>query len=109
LLEWLSRVVGRNYVYRRCIQSYRHQFDAALVLTATRWRGVHQIQLWVRPEFYGCYEVSLFQWIFVTLQEHPRWPVQITLSRDHSAALAVVQEYGFRVQQTLLTMRRKIE
>jgi ribosomal protein S18 acetylase RimI-like enzyme len=109
LLEWLSRLVGRNHVYRRCIQAYRQQFDAALVLHAARWRGVHQVQLWVRPEHYGRYEAALFQWVLNTLQAYPRWPVQIALSRDHSAALAVAQEYGFRIQQTLLTMRRKVE
>jgi hypothetical protein len=108
-LEWLARTVGRNRIYRRCIQTFRHHFDAALVLTAMRWRGVHQLQLWVRPEHYGKHEEALFHWGLATLQEYPRWPVHVALSGDHQAALDVAQQYGFRVQQTLLTMKRRID
>lgn len=109
LREWLARSIGRSRVYRRCIQTFRHHFDAALVLTALRWRGMHQLQLWVRPDHYGDYEESLFHWALSTLQEYPRWPVHVHLSSDHSMALAVAQQYGFREQQTLLTMRRRVE
>jgi ribosomal protein S18 acetylase RimI-like enzyme len=108
-LEWLGRVVGRSRVYRCCIQSYRHHFDAALVLTAMRWRGVHGLQLWVRPEHYGRYEEPLIHWALATLGDYPRWPVTMNLHHDHTAALTAAQSFGFRIQQTLLTMRCKIE
>ncbi|MDQ3249966.1 MAG: GNAT family N-acetyltransferase [Chloroflexota bacterium] len=105
--EWLWRSLGRNQVYRRCIQ-ISQRFDAALVLTAARWRGIHQVQLWVRPEEYGQHEQSLLQWTMAVLQEYPRWPVQLNLSTAHGAALDVAQRFGFQIQQTLLTLRRKV-
>jgi ribosomal protein S18 acetylase RimI-like enzyme len=108
-LEWLACTAGRQRVYRCCVQTYRHHFDAALVLTAMRWRGVHQLQVWVRPELYGQHEEPLFHWVLATLQDYPRWPVHVTLNREHQAALAVAQRYGFREQQTLLTMRRRVD
>lgn len=109
LLEWLWRVVGRSRVYRRAIQTYRHHFDAALILTAMRWRGNHQLQLWVRPDHYGRHEAALLQWALATLQEYPRWPVMLSLNHDHDAGLDAAQQLGFQIQQTLLTMRCKIE
>ncbi|RIK44165.1 MAG: hypothetical protein DCC55_03445 [Chloroflexi bacterium] len=109
VLEWLGRAVGRSRVYRRCIQTHRHHFDAALVLTAMRWRGAHQLQLWVRPELYGRHEERLLQWALSTLGDYPRWPVNLTLNREHTAALELASQMGFRTRQTLLTMRRKIE
>ncbi len=105
--EWLWRTLGRRRIYRRCIQNTR-RFEAALILTAERWRGNHQIELWVRPERYGEIEHYLIQWALATLQEYPRWPVRITLSRDHVAALEACREFGFYQQQTLLTLRCKV-
>ncbi len=105
--EWFSHAAGRNKVYRHCVQTTQ-RFDAAIILTAARWRGVHQLQLWVRPEKYGQHETELMQWALGVLQDYPRWPIQVNLSTEHVAALDVAQRYGFQVQQTLLTMRRKI-
>lgn len=105
--EWFWRVLGRNRVYRRCIQTTQ-RFDAALILTAARWRGTHQLQLWVQPGMYGQHEETLIQWALATLQEYPRWPIALNLSVHHTAALACAKQYGFQEQQTLLTMRRKI-
>jgi ribosomal protein S18 acetylase RimI-like enzyme len=107
IAEWFWRSIGRNRIYRRCIQTTQ-RFDAALVLTAARWRGTHQLQLWVQPALYGHHEESLLQWALATFQEYPRWPVTLNLSVNHTAALQCAQRYGFQEQQTLLTMRRKI-
>jgi ribosomal protein S18 acetylase RimI-like enzyme len=108
-LAWLARTVGRQRVYRQCIQTYQHHFDAALVLKAMRWRGQHELRIWVRPEHYGKYEDALLHWALATLQAHPRWPVHVNLNSDHTPALETARRYGFRIQQTLLTMRRKID
>lgn len=105
--EWLWRTLGRRRIYRRCIQNTQ-RFEAALVLTAERWRGTHQLEIWVRPERYGDCEAYLIQWALAALQEYPRWPVKMTVSADHTAALQACQEFGFRRQQTLLTLRRKV-
>jgi len=105
--EWFWRTLGCNQIYRRCIQTTR-RFDAAVILTAARWRGTHQLQLWVQPSLHGQHEETLMRWALATLQEYPRWPIALTLSTHHTAALACARRYGFQEQQTLLTMRRKI-
>jgi ribosomal protein S18 acetylase RimI-like enzyme len=105
--EWLWRSLGRQRRYRRAFQSAR-RFEAALVLTAQRWRGAHTLELWARPELYGLYEAHLVHWALWALQDYPRWPVKITLSADHTAALDACREFGFRRLQSLLTMRRKV-
>lgn len=105
--EWFWRVVGRNHIYRRCIQTTR-RFDAALILTAARWRGVHQLRLWVQPALYGQHEETLIRWALATLQEYPRWPVALNLNAQHTVAVEQAKHYGFQEQQTLLTMRKKI-
>jgi hypothetical protein len=84
------------------------RFEAALVLTAERWRGTHELQMWVRPEQYGMVEHYLVQWAMATLQEYPRLPVKMSLSNDHEAGIAAAESFGFRRQQTLITMRRRI-
>jgi ribosomal protein S18 acetylase RimI-like enzyme len=104
---WMWHTLGRQHVYRRAFQSIR-RFEAALVLTAERWRGTHDLQMWARPEHYGMYEQHMVQWVMATLQEYPRWPVKVTLSSEHSAGIRAVESFGFQPQQTLITMRRRI-
>ncbi|MCB0188270.1 MAG: GNAT family N-acetyltransferase, partial [Caldilineaceae bacterium] len=105
--EWFWQVIGGRQIYRRCIQN-EQRFDAALILTAQRWRCVHQLQFWVQPDQQGQHEATLLQWSLATLQEYPRWPIQLTLSTHHTSAINVAQSFGFQEQQTLLTMRCKI-
>jgi ribosomal protein S18 acetylase RimI-like enzyme len=105
--EWLWQTLGRRRIHRRSIQTAR-RFEAALVLTAERWRGAHQLEMWVRPDRYGDFESYLIQWTLATLREYPRWPLKMTVSADHTAALEACQEFGFRRQHTLLTLRRKV-
>ena len=104
---WMWQTLGRQQIYRRAFQSLR-RFEAALVLTAERWRGVHELQMWVRPEQYGMVEHYMVQWVMATLQEYPRWPVKVTLSSEHGAGIRAVEQFGFQQQQTLVTMRRRI-
>jgi ribosomal protein S18 acetylase RimI-like enzyme len=103
---WIWHSMGRQTIYRRCFQSLR-RFEAALVLTAERWRGVHEVQMWVRPELYGSYEQYMMQWVMATLQAYPRWPVKMTLSSEHVAGIQAAESFGFQKQQTLVTMRRR--
>jgi hypothetical protein len=104
---WMWQTMGRQQIFRRCFQSLR-RFEAALVLTAERWRGTHELQMWVRPEQYGLYEQHMVQWVVATLQEFPRWSVKVTLSSEHNAGMRAVEQFGFKPQQTLVTMRRRI-
>ncbi|MEM7539877.1 MAG: GNAT family N-acetyltransferase [Chloroflexota bacterium] len=122
IVEWFWRIMGKERLYRRCVQSIipsnknsrygspklTRRFDAALILTAMRWRGLHNVQLWVRPDQYNQYEESLLQWILHTLQDYPRWPVHINVNNDHERMIDVLTRQGFQQQRTLLTMRRKI-
>lgn len=105
--EWLARTFSYRRVYRRCIQSTR-RFEAASILSAQGWRGAHDIQLWVRPENYGRYELPLLQWMLATLRDSPDLPVDVKVSMEHQAAIDACTSFGFRVQQTLITMRRKM-
>lgn len=105
--EWFWRIAGRRHVYRRCIQ-HAQRFDAALILTASQWRGVHQLQFWVQPDQHGQHEDTLLRWSLSTLQSYPRWPIALTLSSQHASAIQAAQRVGFQEQQTLLTMRKKI-
>jgi ribosomal protein S18 acetylase RimI-like enzyme len=104
---WMWRTLGRRQIYRRCFQNMR-RFEAALVLTAAKWRGTHELQMWVRPEHYGLYENYMMQWVVATLQDYPRWPVKVTLSSEHVAGIGAAEAFGFQQQQTLVTMRRRI-
>jgi ribosomal protein S18 acetylase RimI-like enzyme len=105
--EWLRRAIGQEQVYRRAVQ-VSPRFEAALILSAQRWRGEHSIQLWTRPEHFGNYDSALIRWSLATLQDYPRWPVNISLSTDHTAALELVEFYGFRPLRTLLTLRKRV-
>ena len=105
--EWLWRTCGRRNIYRRAIQ-VTNRFEAALILKAERWSGRHEVQFYVRPENYGQYETDLLHWALATLNDYPRWPVTASLTSDHAAALETFQRYGFRVERTLMTMRKKM-
>lgn len=105
--EWLWRSIGRQQVYRRCIQSAQ-RFEAAVILTVQRWSGPHKLQVWVRPDNYGLYEQPLLGWVLQTLQEYPRRPVLVQASASHSAMLDALVQHGFRVVRTLLTMRLEL-
>jgi len=123
LEEWFWRMMGRERIYRRCIQTlipknstssryqrdrYNCRFEAALVLKAQRWRGYHEMKFWARPEHHGKYEDTLIQWSLSMLQEYPRWPIRVTLSTQYQAALTSLQRHGFENVRTLLTMRRQV-
>ncbi len=105
--EWFRRGVGQERVYRRAIQN-SPRFEAAVILTAQRWRGEHKIELWTRPEHYGVYDSSLLRWSLATLQDFPRWPITLSLSTDHAAAQELAEFYGFRSLRTLLTLRKRV-
>lgn len=106
--EWFWETMGRRRIYRRCIQSVR-RYEAALILSAARWRGTHELEFWVRPEQYGLYERYMVQWTLAMLQEYPRWPIKVSVSGSHAAALDALQSFGFHRRQSLITMRRRVD
>lgn len=102
--DWAWDMLGRRRSYRRCMRT-GSRFDAAVVLTARRWKGPHTLQLWVRPECYGQKEQPLIQWAMHTLAEYPAWPIDVSVSTDHTAALDVLTQAGFALNRTLLTLK----
>jgi hypothetical protein len=105
--EWFAQAIGRRRIYRRCVRASR-RFEAAVVLTAQRWSGEHQIRLWTRPENYGRFESSILRWALKTLDEYPRFPVALELTAEHQQALDAAQGLGFQITRTLLTMRKPV-
>ena len=106
--EWISRVAGRDRIYRMAMRDFTGRFESALLLTARRWKGEHSLQLWVRPEAQERYERRMILWALHALQEYPTWPVTTTLNTTHTGAQTVLKEFGFQARTTLLTMRRKV-
>lgn len=107
IAEWFWQFMGKRRVYRRCIRTGR-KFDSAMVLTAQRWSGVHEIKLWTRPNQHGRYEEQLVRWALTVLHEYPRLPIEIKLSTEYPIAIETFQRYGFREIDSLLTMRKSI-
>ncbi|MBK8045816.1 MAG: hypothetical protein IPK16_00960 [Anaerolineales bacterium] len=85
------------------------RFEAAAILTAQRWGGEHQIQLWTRPEHYGYHDIALLDWALASLRSYPRMPVALSLNTDETPAIDWLQSAGFTVQRTLLTMRLRVD
>ncbi len=106
--EWFSDVIGREQVYRRAVREYKGRFEAAVRLKARRWHGVHEIDLWSRPDSTNAHQRLLIQWALARLEGYPVWPVRVSLSTNQTEAKAALLEYGFEERHTLLTMRRRI-
>jgi ribosomal protein S18 acetylase RimI-like enzyme len=106
--EWFQRLFGQRTIYRRAIQ-VSPRFESALILRAQRWDSPHQMQLWTRPEHYGVHDATLLRWALATLQDYPRWPIEISLNTKHQTAIDLLQAYGFKAQRTLLTLRKRID
>ena len=106
--EWFQRVTGQRTIYRRAIQ-VSPRFEAALMLRAERWEAPHRMQLWTRPEHYGIHDATLIRWGLAQLQAYPRWPVMITLNTKQQPAIELLQALGFKLERTLLTLRKRID
>lgn len=106
--EWLRRVLGQRTILRRAVQ-VSPRFEAAAILTAQRWGGEHQIQLWTRPEHYGYHDIALLDWALATLRSYPRMPVALSINTDETPAIDWLESAGFTVQRTLLTMRLRVD
>lgn len=106
--EWIDRVIGREQIYRRAIREYQGRFEAAIQLKARRWRGIHEIDLWSRPDAVDEYQRALITWALAQLRDYPVWPVKVNLSTNQTAAKETLLDYGFEERHTLLTMRRRM-
>lgn len=106
--EWINQIVGREQVYRRAIREYQGRFEAAVKLTARRWRGIHEIDFWSRPDAGDEYQRTLISWALAQLKHYPVWPIKASLATNQTVAKDLLLEYGFEERHTLLTMRRRM-
>lgn len=106
--EWITQLAGRERIYRVAIREYENRFEGALLLKARRWRGVHEMNLWMRPDAADDYQRWLVLWALARIQHYPVWPMKVTLSTNQTVAQATLAAYGFREHHTLLTMRRRV-
>ncbi|MBX2999348.1 MAG: GNAT family N-acetyltransferase [Caldilineaceae bacterium] len=106
--EWISQVAGRGRIYRMAIREYENRFEGALLLKARRWQGIHELNLWTRPNTDDDYQRWLVLWALARLQDYPIWPMKVTLSTSQTVAQATLAAYGFSEHHTLLTMRRHV-
>ncbi len=106
--ELVSRLVGRQRIYRYAIREYRSRFEGAVQVTARCWQGEHNIRLWLRPDAQEQYAQPLVLSALALLQESPRWPLRATVSTQDELAAQTLLEHGFTVRSTLYTMRLRM-
>ncbi|MCB0112993.1 MAG: GNAT family N-acetyltransferase [Caldilineaceae bacterium] len=106
--EWFNQIAGREQIYRRAVREYEARFEAALQLKARRWRGVHEIDLWSRPDAADENQRTLITWALAQLQRYPVWPIKVNLTTSQTAAKDLLLHHGFEERHTLLTMRRRM-
>ena len=80
---------------------------ALLTVTASFRGGDHRLQWLAHPDHGGRVEAALISRALDILGAMPPRTVWATVQSD-TAALAVLHEYGFKVQRTLLTMRQDL-
>ncbi len=106
--ELVSRLAGRQRIYRYAIREYRSRFEGAVQVTARCWQGEHNIRLWLRPDAQELYAQPLVLSALALLQESPRWPLRATVSTQDELAAQTLLEHGFSVRSTLYTMRLRM-
>ena len=106
--EQLSRLVGRQRIFRYAIRDYGSRFEGAIQVTARCWRGEHHIRLWLRPEAQERYAQPLILSALALLQESPRWPLRAFVSTQDEIAAQTLLAHGFIVRSTLYTMRLRM-
>ena len=106
--ELVSRLVGRQRIYRYAIRDYSSRFEGAIQVVARCWRGEHHIRLWLRPEAQKRYAQPLILSALALLQESPRWPLRASVSTQDEIAAQTLLNHGFFVRSTLYTMRLRM-
>ena len=112
--DWLTRLgwrltdplAGRQ---RYRLMAFKGDEPAALVsLEASLRQQAHSLKLLIHPKHRGQLERMLISQALSMLAGLPGQGVQATAITDHTAAIQVLGEYGFREQRTLLTMSYRL-
>jgi hypothetical protein len=75
-----------------------------MAVTAAFRQGEHRLDMLVHPDHIGQVEACLISRALYVLASAPSRPVRITVSKEHTATLRVLRDYGFQEQRTLLTL-----
>jgi ribosomal protein S18 acetylase RimI-like enzyme len=107
---WGSRLVQRLVDLMAGRRVYRlntfwdDRLVATMAMTAAFRQGEHRLNILVHPEHTGQVEAGLISRALHMLAAIPPRPVRVTVSKEHTAALKVLRDYGFQEQRTLLTL-----
>lgn len=96
LVEWLRGVT----TYRLAVPD-GDEFAALVTLKARRRGGPHQLEMSVRPRWRGQVERSLVAQTLSILARYGQRNMTADIRPDEAAAIAVLQEIGFRPMYTL--------
>jgi len=77
---------------------------ALMTVEASLRQRAHRLKLLIHPKHRGQLEPMLVSRALAMLAELPGRAVQATVITDHTAAIQVLGQYGFREERTLLTM-----
>lgn len=108
--DWVTRLGGRMGDLLAGRRSYRlmafRGTEAAALMTveASLRQQAHSLKLLIHPKHRGQLEPMLVSRALAMLAELPGGAVQATVTTDHTAAIQVMGQYGFREERTLLTM-----
>ena len=112
--DWLTRMgwrladllAGRR---RYRLMAFKGSEPAALMSVEASFRQrAHNLKLLIHPKHRGQLERMLISRALSMLAGLPGQGVQATAITDHTAAIQVLGEYGFREQRTLLTMSYRL-
>jgi hypothetical protein len=82
---------------------------AAMSVTAAFRSGEHQIQLLVEPDHAEKAAPALLSRGLKFLTAAPYAPIRTTIATDQETLLALLRDYGFEEQRTLLTLRKDLD
>jgi ribosomal protein S18 acetylase RimI-like enzyme len=108
--DWVTRLGGKLADLLAGRRSYRlmafkgNEPAALMRVEASLRQQAHSLKLLIHPKHRGQLESMLVSRALAMLAGLPGRGVQATVVTDHSAAIQVLGQYGFREQRTLLSM-----
>jgi hypothetical protein len=111
LAEGIDRAIGRKYHDRWVVEGDsggRGRLAASVTARATRWKGEHQLSLFVLPSHRGHLEQPLIQIGLNRLARFPRRPVTVRHPTEHDEAIDAFRSFGFTIRRRLIVMRKHL-
>jgi ribosomal protein S18 acetylase RimI-like enzyme len=103
--QWISDLAAGRRSYRLTALK-GDRLVATMTVTAASRMGAHRLALLVHPSHAGQIEAALVSRALYVLASAPSRPVRIAVNVGDEATLKVLQDYGFKEQRTLLTLRK---